>query len=102
MRRNNVPVYSGGRRRADQIRTCLNLIAQYRSGIGMERSKAAVVRVIDQALTGDELEMLQSYYNDGATQRRIAAQTGLTQSGVSRAIYRAGRKLEWALPVLGL
>ncbi len=102
MRRNNVPVYSGGRRRADQIRACLNLIAQYRNGVGMERGRAAVVRVIDQSLTGDELELLQSYYNDGATQKRIAARTGLTQSGVSRAIYRAGRKLEWALSVLGL
>lgn len=102
MRRTNVPVYSGGRRRADQIRACLNLIAQYRSGVGMDRGKAAVMRVIDRALTEEELEMLRSYYNDGATQRRIAAGTGLSQSGVSRAIYRAQKKLEWALPVLGL
>lgn len=95
--RGEKPCYPGGRERADQVRTCLNLIAQYRAGCQMTPQARAMASTMSRMVSQRELEDLCRYYNDGLTQARIASITGRAQSSVSRTLRRGERNLDWAL-----
>lgn len=91
------PSYPGGLARANQVRTCLNLIAQYREGCQMTVQARAVAATMSRMVSQQELEDLCRYYNDGLTQNQIATLTGRAQSSVSRTLRRGERNLDWAL-----
>lgn len=91
------PSYPGGLERANQVRTCLNLIAQYQAGCQMTPPARAMAATMSRMVSQQELQDLCCYYNDGLTQKQIAVLTGRAQSSVSRTLRRGERNLDWAL-----
>lgn len=81
-------------------------MAAYLRQIGGDNSakisalKAALAEAIQEDLTPRQREIILAYYNEGLTQRQIAARLGIERSTVSRTKRRGEARLRKCLRVL--
>ncbi|MCD7837953.1 MAG: hypothetical protein LUG65_03480 [Clostridiales bacterium] len=90
--RKNQPFYRLGQVQRRQITICLSLIDQYHAGCLSNGRQRALAQMLEQELTGRQLDYLRHYYVSALTHRQIARQVGRSPSTVSRGILRAEEK----------
>ncbi|MCD8146350.1 MAG: hypothetical protein LUD84_03550 [Clostridiales bacterium] len=90
--RKNHPSYRLGQAQRRQIAACLSLIDQYHAGCLASGRQRALAQMLEQELTGRQLDYLRYYYAAAMTHGQIARMLGRSPSTVSRGILRAEAK----------
>ncbi|MCD7927634.1 MAG: hypothetical protein LUF80_02055 [Oscillospiraceae bacterium] len=88
----NQPLYRLGQAQRRQIAACLTLIDQYHAGCLASGRQRALAQMLEQELTGRQLDYLRYYYTAAMTHGQIARLLGRSPSTVSRGILRAEAK----------
>lgn len=94
MRKKNRPVYRRGREQCRRIQICLNLLEQYHGGCLRDPRQRLLAKMMEEELTGKQLDYLRCYYANAMTHGQIARMLGRDASTVTRGITRAEEKLE--------
>lgn len=88
------PVYRRGQEECRRVRKYLNLLDQMHAGCLRDPKARILVQMLEEELTGKELDYLRGYYVDCLTHRQIGGRLGRSCSAVTRGIQRAEKKFD--------
>lgn len=86
------PVYRLGQTQRRQIAACLSLIDQIHAGCLASGRQRALAQMLEEELTGRQLDYLRYYYVAALTHEQIARLMGRSPSTVSRGVMRGEEK----------
>jgi predicted DNA-binding protein YlxM (UPF0122 family) len=92
-RKKNRPAYRRGHAQCQRIRSCLNILDQYHANCLNDPREQVLAMMMEEALTGKELDYLHYYYTNGMTQAQIACMVDRDASTITRVIGRGEKKL---------
>jgi predicted DNA-binding protein (UPF0251 family) len=93
MRKKNRPAYRRGRTQCRRIHICLSLLDQYHTNCLHDPREQVLAMMMEETLTGKELDYLRYYYNNAMTQEQIARMLDRDATTIARGIGRAEEKL---------